>query len=235
MVRGGKRREIGVSLSLAGKPSGCVIWMIHDSTTLELGPFLWFGGAPGEPMPDSGRKVARHTRGDANGLKGERSHHRLIARSRFVKVESVAELVMLLFGQAVSSGSSSEARRQQLELLREHVQQPDSAAADWVREVARGGFAAIPEGLTWDQSMELAHLIDGYGIVRKSGWGDPFRFADDRLAQANAAGEWSGGPAELWASLFLEHRRWRMSPFAPGPEQAALLDRLCEQVRSSVR
>src|SRR5947209_5452782 len=41
-----------VNLRLAEKPSGCVIWVVFDETTLALGPYLWFGGQPGQPLPD---------------------------------------------------------------------------------------------------------------------------------------------------------------------------------------
>src|SRR5467141_3677437 len=39
--------DVSVSRALADKPSGCVIW-IRVTETLEMGPFFWFGGAPGE-------------------------------------------------------------------------------------------------------------------------------------------------------------------------------------------
>jgi hypothetical protein len=44
--------EVKVSLRLAAKPSGCVIWMHFDPKTMELGPFLWYGGSPGYSLPD---------------------------------------------------------------------------------------------------------------------------------------------------------------------------------------
>jgi hypothetical protein len=40
-----------VSLHLARKPSGCVVWLLFDPATLQLGPYLWFGGQPGQPLP----------------------------------------------------------------------------------------------------------------------------------------------------------------------------------------
>src|SRR5277367_6783914 len=45
-----KPGDISVSLSLAEKPSGCVLW-IRVLTNLEMKPFFWFGGEPGEPLP----------------------------------------------------------------------------------------------------------------------------------------------------------------------------------------
>ena len=50
--RGAKTARQNINIRLADKPSGCVVWMIFDETTLELGPFLWYGGLPGEPLPD---------------------------------------------------------------------------------------------------------------------------------------------------------------------------------------
>ena len=93
----------------------------------------------------------------------------------------------------------------------------------------------IPEQLTWDTSVEFAHAIEGYKLVREAGWGDPFGFADRRLSAAVASSRWEGGPAELWASLFLEHRRWRMAPCDPDPDMHQLLDRLCDQLEASLR
>ena len=70
--RAGKTREVSVQLALACKPGGCVVWLLYGPATLELGPFLWFGGAPGEPVPDLGSKLARHTKGNKDGFKAER-------------------------------------------------------------------------------------------------------------------------------------------------------------------
>jgi hypothetical protein len=60
----GKANEITVNRHLENEPSGCVIWMMLDKDTLELGPFLWFGGSPGERLPELDGKVGRHTKGD---------------------------------------------------------------------------------------------------------------------------------------------------------------------------
>lgn len=45
---------------------------------------------------------------------------------------------------------------------------------------------------------------------------------------------WSGGPAELWACLFLEHRRWRMASRDADPERTKILNRLCRQLRATL-
>jgi hypothetical protein len=44
--------KVSVGSALAEKPSGCVVWIGLNKETLELGPFMWFGGSPGKPLPD---------------------------------------------------------------------------------------------------------------------------------------------------------------------------------------
>jgi hypothetical protein len=96
---GSKTARQKVHLKLGEKPSGCVIWIMFDPQTLGLGPFRWFGGTPGEPLPDLQKfRVARHTKGDATGYKAERPMLRLIPKGSFRNVDSIAELVELLFG-----------------------------------------------------------------------------------------------------------------------------------------
>jgi hypothetical protein len=97
---GSSTAEVQVSIKLANKPSACVIWMHFNNETMEIGPFLWFGSAPKEPMPSIGSfRLARQTRANAAGFKANRAGHRVVRRSRFKKVENVATLVELLFGQ----------------------------------------------------------------------------------------------------------------------------------------
>ena len=96
---GGKRASVGINLNLAHKPSGCVVWVYFDPKTLQLGPFYWFGGAPGQPLPSVAHmKVGKHTKGDALGHKAERPNIRLVPKSKFQKVDTIAELVTCLFG-----------------------------------------------------------------------------------------------------------------------------------------
>jgi hypothetical protein len=44
--------KVSVGHALSQKPSGCVVWIGLEKDTLDLGPFLWFGGLPGAPLPD---------------------------------------------------------------------------------------------------------------------------------------------------------------------------------------
>jgi hypothetical protein len=96
--RDAKTSNVSVSLNLAAKPSGCVIWVLFDAVTLELGPFRWFGGDPGEPLPSLGDQVARHSKGNATGRKGERPNLRVVKRRVFINLKTMDEVVGKLFG-----------------------------------------------------------------------------------------------------------------------------------------
>jgi hypothetical protein len=88
-----------IHTALCKKPSGCVIWIHFDPSTLELGPFYWFDNRPGEPLPDlSSFRVAKHTRADSKGVKKERPRFRVIPKGSFTKLNSVAEVISQLFG-----------------------------------------------------------------------------------------------------------------------------------------
>lgn len=100
MVKGGKRADVTVNTRLATKSSGCVIWMTYDPATLELGPFRWFGGKPGEPLQGLGDKVAKHSKGNAAGEKTIRPAHRVIPRCAFETLGTLGELADRLFGTA---------------------------------------------------------------------------------------------------------------------------------------
>jgi hypothetical protein len=235
MVHGGKRQAVGVNQRLAAKPSGGVIWMVYDPATLALGPFYWFGGAPGHRLPELGNRVARHTRGNAAGLKAGRPRHRLIAKSRFALASDAAALVELLFGPA-SAGLRKPDRDAQVQLVLRYLRAaPSVGGPNWLAQVRDGNFSAIPANFDWDSSCELAHLIDGYAMVAEANWGDPFAYAEHSLRAAAREGEWLGGPAELWTSLFLEHRRWRAAGIEPHAEARELLDRLCGALRASLQ
>lgn len=92
-------RAQSVNRRLAEKPSGCIVWMCFDPATLALGPFLWFGGSPGEPLPDLSRfRIAKRTKGNSQGVKLERPNIRKVPRSAFAHIESIQELVSVLLG-----------------------------------------------------------------------------------------------------------------------------------------
>ena len=97
--RGSKVARFNINTGLALKPSGCVIVLLFDPETLELGPFLWFGGPPRTPLPDLERyPVAKHTKGNAQGIKLARPNHRVVPRSKFESVASIPAIAEKLFG-----------------------------------------------------------------------------------------------------------------------------------------
>ena len=96
-----KTASVNVSLKLAAKPSGCVLWALFDANTMALGPFLWFGGPPGSPLPSiSDLQVAKHSKGNAQGVKLPRPGLRVIPRARFERLTDVPAVVERLFGNA---------------------------------------------------------------------------------------------------------------------------------------
>lgn len=98
-----------IHLGLASKPSGCVVWMRFDPEDMRLGPFLLFAGEPGEPLPSlDGFKVAKHTKGNAEGVKKERPNLRLVPITKFRPVAGIAQLYEELFGQGARCSKDTE-------------------------------------------------------------------------------------------------------------------------------
>lgn len=98
-VAGGTTRDQKVNSALARREGGCVLWIRVDADTLMPVDYGWFGGAPGQPMPDLGDKVARHSKGDATGEKKLRPGIRVVPWSRFVKLQTAGEVFACLFGE----------------------------------------------------------------------------------------------------------------------------------------
>ncbi|MBI0533053.1 hypothetical protein [Sphingomonas sp. TX0522] len=97
-----KPAPVSVGRALAGKPSGCVIW-ISVSLGLDLGPFWWFGAAPGKPLPDlssfaSPKRIGRRETGE----RPLRVNHSKVPASMFRRVETISEVLELLFGDLPS-------------------------------------------------------------------------------------------------------------------------------------
>jgi hypothetical protein len=94
----GKAANTKVSLKLMEKPNGCVIWIVV-TPELHLQSYLWLGGPPGEPLPDiRDMRVARHTKGNAEGTKLERPNHRIVPRGQFEKLDTLDLVLHRLFG-----------------------------------------------------------------------------------------------------------------------------------------
>lgn len=74
-----------------------MIWILIDDNLHFLG-FRWFGSEVGKNFPDlPAKRLAKHTKGDATGQKANRSGHRLLRQSDFVKLTTIEEVVEKLF------------------------------------------------------------------------------------------------------------------------------------------
>ena len=101
--KGSKVRRFTVNAGLAAKPSGCIVCLLFDDKTLNLGPFYWFGGAPNERLPDlTTFPIAKHTKGNAQGVKTLKPNHRVIPLSKFVPVATIPLLAVKLFGETAA-------------------------------------------------------------------------------------------------------------------------------------
>ncbi|RQT12134.1 hypothetical protein [Burkholderia contaminans] len=97
----GARSRVNINLKLGNCPSGCVLWIVVNHK-LEAIEYRWFGGPPGEPLPDiSDRGVVRHTRANAHGQKAVRDGQRSLSQSEFKSLDGRDKLdavIEQLFG-----------------------------------------------------------------------------------------------------------------------------------------
>lgn len=98
IVVGGSRTSITANLNLMQKPSGCILWIVV-TPALDVHSYLWFGGAPGQPLPDLREmKVAKHSKANAAGVKLARPNQRVVPRSAFTPLASLDAVLEQLFG-----------------------------------------------------------------------------------------------------------------------------------------
>ena len=214
----GRRMDVNIHTALAAKPSGCVIWMLVEPSSLTTSGFLWFGGRPGEPLPPLGDRVVKHTKANADGLKTERPGLREVRRSRFEKLQDIDQLIERLFGTAVE---------QDLLRLKRHLRQQPLAPADgpaWMAHLQAGRFDAFPERLDDDGQIALAHLVDGYALMGLSGPAEAKAVVTPVLAALHTADAIL--PSNLWAAMFLEHRRLRFEGREPSDEERERLQQM---------
>lgn len=107
-VTGGNATSQKINKALSEKPSGCVVWIFFDDKSLQFEHFLFFGGAPGEKLPQIGDKIAKHTKGNAEGIKSERSNMRILKKSACTKVDTFDELYEKLFKVSVEAPSNDD-------------------------------------------------------------------------------------------------------------------------------
>lgn len=99
-VIGSKTAVQKIHTKLVEKPSGCVIWIYIEEKTLALGPFLFFGAEAGKPLPSLiDRKIAKHTKGNKDGVKAERPSIRVIPKGSFTRIQSFENLYERLFSK----------------------------------------------------------------------------------------------------------------------------------------
>jgi hypothetical protein len=92
--------KVSVAGALAEKPSGCVIWIHLNRDMLELGPFMWFGGSPGKPLPDiSARSNPKRATHNAEGLRPPRKNHYILPPAAFTELKTLDEVIVQLFGK----------------------------------------------------------------------------------------------------------------------------------------
>lgn len=184
----GARAHVDVQLALAGKPGGCVVWLSVDPQTLDLGPFRWFGGSAGQPLPALGDREVKHSRGDATGDKKVRAGLRRVPRGLFTRVETIRELAIMMFGLT---------RADHDRILSAYL-----AGSGIMLDPASPAHA-----LTWSEAGELAGMVDVYALAEDAELGDPGEVAMMKRAEAERTGEWRGSALELWVTVCME-RLW---------------------------
>ena len=97
--RGSRTQRFNVNIALSTKPSGCVVVVLFHPETLAIGPFWWFGAPPGEPLPSLDEfLVAKHTKGNAQGVKLSRPNIRVLPWAAMDELDSIEALCNRLFG-----------------------------------------------------------------------------------------------------------------------------------------
>lgn len=93
-----KPRNVSVAQALGKKPSGCVVF-IQVTPNLDMGPFYWFGGAPGEPLPSlTDYPSPTRTTPNKAGEYPARQNHKAIPTNAFKKLDDLATVLAFLFG-----------------------------------------------------------------------------------------------------------------------------------------
>lgn len=223
----GRRADVNIHTALADKPSGCVIWMLVDPATLTATEFLWFGSAPGRSLPDLGDRTVKHSKGDATGAKAVRPDLRKVRRSQFERVADQEVLIERLFGTTLQRDTRS---------LRRHLRQQPLVPADapgWLAHAQAGRFETLPDKLDQDELIAFAHLVDGYVLSGTQGPAEAAAFVE-RVERVGDRGV-DPLPSDLWAALFLEHRRLRFEGRDPTTVEVNRLDEWARRLTSMLQ
>lgn len=111
---------------------------------------------------------------------------------------------------------------------------PAGAPASWESLVALGQWAEIPEGLTYDQSGRLAHLLDGYAAADHLGLGYGIQVGRRLVDQFFETSRWTGSAIELWITLFVQHRADHFTVWFGAASPRPDLDGLCRALRGAL-
>ena len=95
-----KPTDVSVARALADKPSGCVVWIKVSLDLKTMGPYFWYGGRPGEPLPaiDHLDPPLRATH-NKDGERPERKNHRSVRGSVFKPLATLEDVIGELFGR----------------------------------------------------------------------------------------------------------------------------------------
>ena len=85
-----------ISVKLAQRPGGCVIWMFQDDSAGSVGQYLFLGGGPNDNLELSD-KTAKHAKANAQGVKNERPNYREVRKNQFHGPICIAGLLDKLF------------------------------------------------------------------------------------------------------------------------------------------
>jgi hypothetical protein len=88
-----------VHINLLKMVNGCIVWIVVDKE-LRIQYYLTVIPEVGSNIGTSGFETAKHTKGNALGVKSERPNIRVIPKSKFVIARSRDELVHRLFPPA---------------------------------------------------------------------------------------------------------------------------------------
>lgn len=93
-----KPTRVSLSRALSDKPSGCAIWIRVDAA-LKMGPYFWFGGAPGQKLPpiEQYDNTLRATH-NKDGVRPVRQNHHDVPSSVFSERKDLDEILKDLFG-----------------------------------------------------------------------------------------------------------------------------------------
>jgi len=98
-ILGGKTKSQKIHTKLAAKPSGCVVWIYFDKSTMLFDHFRYFGAKKaGDPLPSiKEHEIAKHTKGNKDGEKTDRQNIRVLPNKDFMPFDSIEGIYAQLF------------------------------------------------------------------------------------------------------------------------------------------